>query len=700
MRRQTPQKTRWDILQLGLLAVGLVIAGAVALFAYIWADLNQAEARQETLLVDRKVDRNLARLHEETVSVTAWDEAYFKTKGSIDPDWIDEKLTEYYHLSFDHDVTLLFDGRGRLQYAARDGERVALGQEEDLEASILSTVRSVQRSELKQRDLYASQGGRRAKAAAQRSIIVAPDGRVYFLAVAAILPRNGLMRDPQAASVVVTGWLLDRQLLAQLSQDIGVPDLGFRRDPSLTSGPGVVPLIDPDGRGLGALVWTPSQPGADALRKLAEPAIVAGLVMALVFTLLGMCIARMLRDLSAQEDALHETLHALTVARDDARAASVAKSEFIANISHEIRTPLNGIMGMAQVMARDALPPPQHDRVDIILQSGKGLLSILNSALDLSKIEAGRLEIMDAPFELAPLLSEVCRTYEAVAQGKGIRLDWRAGDAGGSWIGDEGRIRQILLNLVSNAVKFTDLGVVQMDAQALDGGLVVRIRDDGPGIARERLGELFNAFTQLDNSSTRRFGGTGLGLAISRRLAALMGGDISVESTEGQGSTFTLRLPLARPLAREAAREIASPEPAVSKGLRILAAEDNATNRLVLQALLAPLEAELILARDGQEAVSLFRDHMVDIVLMDIQMPIMDGLAATKAIRAIEDQEGRRKTPILAITADALQHQAESYLMAGMDGHVAKPLSVELLYAAIENALGEPSEPAVVQQRT
>lgn len=269
------------------------------------------------------------------------------------------------------------------------------------------------------------------------------------------------------------------------------------------------------------------------------------MVLALLFLLLGQGIQRLLRLLHAQDAALRTALEEETGLRADAQAASRAKSEFIANISHEIRTPLNGVLGMAQVLRADDLTAQQRDRVDVILQSGQGLLAILNSVLDMSKIEAGRLDVTEATFDLQRLLAEACRTYEGAASGKGLALRCDGDEVAGTWRGDDGRIRQILLNLISNAVKFTEAGEILIQAQRIDGGVAIAVRDRGVGIALDDLGQLFEAFSQVDASRTRRFGGTGLGLAISRRLARLMGGDLTVDSEPGVGSAFRLTLPIA-----------------------------------------------------------------------------------------------------------------------------------------------------------
>jgi CheY-like chemotaxis protein len=275
-----------------------------------------------------------------------------------------------------------------------------------------------------------------------------------------------------------------------------------------------------------------------------------------------------------------------------------------------------------------------------------------------------------------------------MAETKGLAFDFRVDEAAnGWWRGDSDRLRQIVGNLLSNAVKFTAQGSVSalVDVGA-NGGLRMVVRDTGVGIAPEKLPTLFEKFTQADNSATRRFGGTGLGLAICRELTQMMGGSINVESREGHGSTFTVELPLQR--GKPASLQAAEAGQATDDGdLRLLAAEDNPTNQQVLAAVLGSLGIEVHIVPDGKEAVEAWRTGSYDLILMDIQMPVMDGITAASAIREAEKKSGRRRTPIEALTANALTHQVEEYLAVGMDAHVAKPIEIAKLYDAISAVL-------------
>jgi CheY-like chemotaxis protein len=347
---------------------------------------------------------------------------------------------------------------------------------------------------------------------------------------------------------------------------------------------------------------------------------------------------------------------------------------------------------MAQAMAEDDLAPLQKERLEVIRQSGEALLAILNDVLDLAKIEAGRFELEAVEFDLGELMKGAHSAFTALANKKGLSFELTIEPtARGVYRGDPTRVRQILYNLISNALKFTEDGAVRVRAARTDEALVLTVCDTGVGIAEERLGALFEKFTQADASTTRRYGGTGLGLSICRELVQLMGGEISAESRPGEGSSFRATLPI--PKVGEAAAPAFGPRPAPAGEpeqlrIRVLAAEDNLVNQLVLKTLLHQIGVDPVMVENGEQAVAAWKDAAWDVILMDMQMPVMDGLAATRLVREAEAATGRARTPIVALTANAMSHQMRACLAAGMDGHVAKPIEAARLFEALEAALG------------
>ena len=375
---------------------------------------------------------------------------------------------------------------------------------------------------------------------------------------------------------------------------------------------------------------------------------------------------------------LKRDAQALAEARDAAQTANTAKSQFLANMSHEIRTPLNGVIGVAQALAQTELSAQQKEMLQLIHSSGQTLQVLLSDILDLARVESGRLELTPEPFDLNRAVREAAQLYEAMASEKGLKLIVEIAPELDGWVvGDVVRIKQILTNLVSNAVKFTARGMVTLTAMPVpdrDGRPIVRftVEDTGIGFDAETRSRLFSRFEQADGAITRKFGGSGLGLAISHQLAAMMGGELDCESEPGGGSAFILTVPLPK---AEAPVVVAPPVTEVTgtRHLRVLLADDHPVNRKVVQMILAQIGIELVETENGAEAVEAFRQSDFDIVLMDMQMPVMDGLLATREIRQWEAVAGLKPTPIVMLTANALSEHIQAGAAAGADRHLAKP---------------------------
>lgn len=382
-------------------------------------------------------------------------------------------------------------------------------------------------------------------------------------------------------------------------------------------------------------------------------------------------------------------LKALEAAQAEARQAAEVRDRFFANISHEVRTPLNAVLGLASALAHTTLTARQAEMLNLITGAGDALRRVLDDMLDLSKMQAGQFSLSPAPFDLRADIEAVVEMRRAAAEAKGLALDVVFGPAArGEVIGDGVRITQIVSNLVSNALKFTAQGrvCVRVDVRAEAGAerLVIEVEDTGMGFDAEAAQRLFRPFVQADDAISRQFGGTGLGLSICKLLAELMEGEITAESAPGAGSRFRVVLPMERAASSEAPTP--ADEPAMEQGprLRILAVEDNPANQMVVRCLLEPLGFEIVTADDGREGVAKFQQERFDMVLMDMQMPVMDGLDAMRLIRAEEARLGSRRTPMVMLTANTTEAHHLKAAQAGADHLVAKPVTLEILLQGMQ----------------
>ncbi len=381
--------------------------------------------------------------------------------------------------------------------------------------------------------------------------------------------------------------------------------------------------------------------------------------------------------LSSLEQRVSERTHEL-------EKANAEKSQFLANMSHELRTPLNGVIAVSETLAREQTSPRNAELAQLIVASGRLLEQVLTDILDFSKIEAGEMRLERQPFDLATVSSRVAELHRASAEAKGIRLHWNISEAArGCYLGDSIRLTQVLSNLLSNAVKFTAVGEVSLRISCDDGVARFDISDTGMGFDESVKARLFNRFEQADVSIRRRFGGTGLGLAICQSLVRLMGGEIDARSAVGEGATFTVLLPLMQVDAAPAAEAGRHEAPAELPGLQVLLAEDHPTNQRVVRLILEAVGVELTVVENGALALEAFAQQRFDLVLMDMQMPEMDGLTATVQLRAMEAAEGAVRTPVIMLTANALDEHVRASLNAGADLHLSKPLRAAELLDAI-----------------
>ncbi|GAA0869375.1 hypothetical protein GCM10009116_12110 [Brevundimonas basaltis] len=412
----------------------------------------------------------------------------------------------------------------------------------------------------------------------------------------------------------------------------------------------------------------------------------AGLVVLVLMTML-----REERIRAFQEHQAH-LIEELESARDRANAASEAKSSFLGVISHELRTPMNGVLGAAQLLGATRLEPTQREYLSIIRNSGDNLLSLLNDILDMTKIEAGKMTFEMVDVSMSDLHKRITGPFQAQAEAKGLTFSARfEGDAPAVVRGDPLRVCQVIHNLLSNAVKFTDAGEVVYTVRSERMGdnqvrFAFSVKDSGAGISPEDLERLFQPFTQVDASSTRRFGGTGLGLTISQRMANIMGGDITVESTVGEGSTFTFTVEteVVEWTRQEAAAPIAA-EVQDGRSLNVLVVEDHPVNRMILEAWMSSAGHTSSTAENGQIALEMTAGQRFDLIIMDVNMPVMDGLTATRGIRAGGGINA--ETPIVVLSASARTEDHEAGLEAGADAYLNKPIDFAAL-AAVMNQVG------------
>lgn len=670
------------ILSAGLVAAAAVVFAVGGLVTYSVRVIDRVQVESETKLVERKVLRTLGRIRENVVSATVWNEAYTRTLAR-DQEWMQINYGDYYADYMDHEATVAYAPDGTPIYASRDSEPVTVESERPFINAVAPLVRQVRdEAKLKRAEQRVRLLGLDAVVTREATVDVA--GATYFVSVSTVVPEDSETATSGPDPIVASGMAVS-SFVPSLTEDLVLAEPKLSSDAS--SRPSVR-LADTAGHALGYITWRPATPGASLLM---------GAIPVLLF-LLGLMAAALyvgVRRVRALINQLADNEAALDRTLAQAEAANAAKSQFLANMSHELRTPLNGIIALTELLERRQSDPTSSDMARTIVASGRTLEHVVNDILDIAKIEANQLRFELAPFGLGGALGEIVDLHRAAAGAKGVRLELLIPpSAEGVYEGDRTRIGQVVSNLVSNAVKFTESGSIRVTVRAVSDGLRIFVADTGIGFDRSTSRRLFQRFEQADASTNRKYGGTGLGLSICRSLVEMMGGRIGVRSRIGTGSIFAVYLPLRRvgetvPVNADEVESAWSAGAAETSDapLRILFADDHQINRKVVALILEPLGVDLTGVEDGALAVEAFRNGAFDLVLMDVQMPVMDGLTATRAIREFERSTGRARTPVISLTANAMPDDVRRSLDAGSDLHLAKPIRPDKLIDTINRVL-------------
>ncbi|WP_417232805.1 ATP-binding protein [Brevundimonas sp.] len=655
----------------------LLVGGIVSYSTYATDMLGK---QNEIRLTERQIGRSLGRLRENLVSATVWSDAYKSTLAS-DHDWMQLNYGEYYGNVMNHDVTVVFSPSGEVIYAAREAEAVAPSDEAAFAVAVAPLVQAVQAEAAVKRPIGAVGRALGLPAVATRQGAISVGGQVYLVSVSSVVPEDGASDQPGTPDPVVASGYRIATLVAGLGRELGLDTPRLVAAGSY-AGP-QVEIRDHNQHRVATVGWTARHQGSAQLMKAAPVLVVTmtGLLLALAFG--GWRVSSLIRAFERNERALGQAVR-------EAEAAYAAKSQFLANMSHELRTPLNGIIAMTELLHPRQKDAATREMTSTIIASGRMLEYVVNDILDASRIEAGQMAFELAPFDLDATLREIAHLHSATAAEKSVALTVNISpDASGQYMGDKNRVGQVLSNLLSNAVKFTQDGTITVSARVTWRGLCVSVSDTGIGFDRAVANRLFQKFVQADVSVSRRYGGSGLGLSISQSLARLMGGCVTVRSVPGKGSVFFVYLPLAR--VTDCGVDLApsgDPEPIAPgqyRPLQILFADDHEVNRRVVAMILQPFGVDLTIAHDGEQAVEAALVRTFDLILMDVQMPVMDGLTATARIREHERHSGCPRTPIISLTANAMPDDVKRSLDAGSDLHLAKPIRPDALIAAIQS---------------
>jgi signal transduction histidine kinase/CheY-like chemotaxis protein len=666
----------------------------VALVGVVCVGVSVVEGIAGVDAIARRTEENLvrngwfARQAEQGASISAetdWDEAVVRLDNYFDPVWAQANVGAFLTQRDAFERVAILDHANAPIFATDIGAVVRPEADQPL-ASVAAPLIAAVRAEEAARGPFTTHGRQKRMISSpiQANAVSMIDGQPFMLYATLVQPDFGSAQlHHERAPIVLAGTPIDASYLAPLSHRylLSLARLTPAALP-LRRGEASVTIPDMAGRPMVSIRWRPQAPGVELFRRTRTVGGVVLASFALILLVFYGATRRAYADLVQNKAQLKLALAA-------SEESSIAKTEFLASMSHEIRTPLNGVIGALHLLRREPVSADGAVLLETALASGEMVAALINDVLDFSRIEAGQMTLAPTPTDLGATVRAVADPFRGPCEAKGVALSVEVepdiGWARLDWL----RLRQCLFNLVGNAVKFTGEGAVRVQAgiehRAQGRMLCIRVSDTGIGISEAAKSVLFERFRQADGSTTRRYGGSGLGLAITRQLAELMGGTVCFSSQVGVGSTFVLELPA--PIA-EPAVAAASVETTQSPlaGIVVLVVDDNATNRLIASKMLEQLGAEVAVAEGGAEAIALAKATAFDLVLMDIQMPGMDGIEATRRLRretALGDQ-----IPIVALTANVFDEQRQLYLASGMDAVVGKPIRpadlLREIYAAAE----------------